>query len=211
MGLSLLRIATPPLSNSVVAGLMGVRRQPACDSAQGAGVSDAAGSTLTAASLANQGTAMTDANKTPDPEPLPGAHEDRIAVIAQRLDVEVAERETGTVRVRKITHTDQVNVPVVLKRRLVTLERVPVNRFVEAEFAPRQEGDTLVVPVFEYVPVTDMKLMLKEEIRIGLAVMEEKGVHLAEVQRQEIVVERRTGTDGDWVAQPAAPSSDDVE
>jgi hypothetical protein len=25
------------------------------------------------------------------------------------------------------------------------------------------------------------------------------------------VVERRTGTDGDWIAQPATPSSDDGE
>jgi stress response protein YsnF len=56
-----------------------------------------------------------------------------------------------------------------------------------------------------------MKLMLKEEIRIGLEVMEEKGVHPAEVRRQEIVMERRTGTDGDWIAQPAAPSSDEGE
>ena len=29
---------------------------------------------------------------------------------------------------------------------------------------PRQDGDTLVVPVFEYVPVTELKLMLKEDI-----------------------------------------------
>jgi stress response protein YsnF len=154
---------------------------------------------------------MTDANQNADPNPLPDAQEERITAIAQRLDVTVAERETGTVRIRKLTHTDLVDVPVVLKRRLLAVEHVPVNRFVDAEFAPRQEGDTLIVPVFEYVPVTEMKLMLKEEIHIGLEVMEEKHVHQVEVQRQEIVVERRAGTDGDWIAQPAAPSSDQGE
>jgi stress response protein YsnF len=67
------------------------------------------------------------------------------------------------------------------------------------------------VPVFEYVPVTEMRLMLKEEVRIEFKETEETTVHTAEVQRQEVVVERRTGTDGDWIAQPAPPSSDEGE
>jgi stress response protein YsnF len=56
-----------------------------------------------------------------------------------------------------------------------------------------------------------MRLILKEEVRIGFEETEETSVHEAEVQRQELVVERRTGNDGDWIAQPATPSSDDGE
>jgi stress response protein YsnF len=153
---------------------------------------------------------MADLNDSETQGPSTGPPQ-RITAVEQRLDVGVEEQETATVRVRTITHKELRDVPVVLKRRLVTLERVSVNQIVEAEFGPRQEGDVLIVPVFEYVPVTEMRLMLKEEIRIGLAETEETGVHRAEVQRQELVVERRTGADGDWIAQPAAPSSDDGE
>ncbi len=70
---------------------------------------------------------------------------------------------------------------------------------------------TLVVPVFEYVPVTEMRPMLKEEVRIAVEETEKTSVHTAEVQRQELVGERRAGTDGDWIAQPAPPSSEDGE
>jgi stress response protein YsnF len=154
---------------------------------------------------------VTDSKKVCVSHSAPASQTNKVTAVEQRLNVEVVEQETATVRVRAIVHKEWVHLPVVLKRRVVTIERVPVNRFVEAEFEPVQDGDTLVVPVFEYVPVTEMKLMLKEEVRIGLGVVEETSVHEAEVQRQELVVERRTGIDGDWIAQHAEPSSDEGE
>ncbi|WP_250511141.1 MULTISPECIES: YsnF/AvaK domain-containing protein [unclassified Caballeronia] len=125
----------------------------------------------------------------------------------ERLHVSTETLETGMVRVRVVTHTESREVPVVLHNRTARIERVALNRFVDAEFAPRHEGDTLVVPVFEYVPVTELRLMLKEEIRITTVVTEKNDVHRAELQRQEVVVERRAGTVGDWIADPAIPSS----
>jgi hypothetical protein len=65
----------------------------------------------------------------------------------------------------------------------------------------------LIVPVFEYVPVTELRLMLREELRITTVVSTTSDVHVAEVQRQEVVVERRVGSAGDWIADPAIPSS----
>jgi stress response protein YsnF len=154
---------------------------------------------------------MTDSKKAVNPAPSPSATPMNVTAVEQRLRVNVAERETATVRVRTIVHKELTEIPVVLRRRVVTIEHVPANRFVESEFEPFRDGDVLIVPVFEYVPVTEMKLMLKEEVRIGFEETEEASVHEAEVQRQELVVERRTGTDGDWIAQPAPPSSEDGE
>lgn len=154
---------------------------------------------------------MTDGNENADSRPSADSATQHVTAVEQRLHVGVAERETGAVRVRTVVHKDLVDIPVVLKHRLVSIERVAVDQFVDAEFAPRQEGNVLIVPVFEYVPVTEMKLKLKEEIRIGLEETEVTSVHQAEVQRQELVVERRTGTTGDWIAQDAAPSSEDGE
>jgi stress response protein YsnF len=140
------------------------------------------------------------------PEPLPqGTREEwgRLVATEERLSVRIEEREAGAVRVRTVTHKALKDVPVVLRNKEVRVERLPVYRFVDAEFAPRQEGDTWVVPVFEYVPVTEMRLMLKEEIHIISTVNEEESVHQAEVQRQEVIVERRVGDSGQWNAEMA--------
>lgn len=154
---------------------------------------------------------MTDRKGTTDPlSPAPAAVESVVA-IQERLHVDIAERDTATVRVRTVVHKELVEIPLVLQRRIATIERISVNQFVDQEFDPFTDGSTLVVPVFEYVPVTEMRLMLKEEVRIGFDEIEETSVHTAEVQRQEVVIERRTGTDGDWIAQPASPSSEDGE
>ncbi|WP_250515109.1 YsnF/AvaK domain-containing protein [Caballeronia sp. INDeC2] len=125
----------------------------------------------------------------------------------ERLALSAREEETGAVRVRTVTHTELRELPVVLHSSAVQIERVAINEFVDAQFAPRNEGDTLIVPVFEYVPVTELKLMLKEELRITTVVSTETAVHVAEVQRQQVVVERRVGSAGDWIADPAIPSS----
>jgi stress response protein YsnF len=55
-----------------------------------------------------------------------------------------------------------------------------------------------------------MRLML-EEVPIGPEETVEASVQQAEVQRDELVVERRAGTAEDGIAQPAAPSSADGE
>lgn len=154
---------------------------------------------------------MRDIGKQAAPERVEKPDPESVTAIEQQLSVKVVESETGAVRVRTVVHQETTSIPVALRTQRVRIERVQVNRFVDAEFDPRREGDTLVVPVFEYVPVTELKLMLKEEVRISVKTIEETSVHSAEVQRQELVVERRSGTTGDWVAQHAAPSSNDGE
>ncbi|GGD91281.1 hypothetical protein [Caballeronia grimmiae] len=86
-------------------------------------------------------------------------------------------------------------------------EGVAVKKFVDAEFAPRKEDDGLIVPVCEYVPVTDLRLTLREELRTATVVSITSDVHVAEAKRQEVVIERRVGSAGDGIADPATPSS----
>lgn len=154
---------------------------------------------------------MTDRSETTDPLSAAPAAAESVVAIQERLRVEIAERDTATVRVRTVLHKELAEIPLVLQRRIAMIERISVNQFVDQEFDLFTDGAALVVPVFEYVPVTEMRLMLKEEIRIRFDEIEETTVHTAEVQRQEVVIERRTGTDGDWIAQPASPSSEDGE
>src|SRR4051812_38981480 len=142
--------------------------------------------------------AMHDDESLPDlPRPVTKAVVGRLGVTEERLTVRIEEREAGSVRVRTVTHKKLKEVPVVLQSTSIHVDRVPVYRFVDAKSEPRQEGDTLIVPVFEYVPVTEMRLMLKEEIHVKSTVTSHESVHQAEVQRQDVVIERRLGPDGE--------------
>ena len=47
-----------------------------------------------------------------------------------------------------------------------TIERVRIDRVVDAAPAIRQEGDTIIVPVLEEIMVVEKRLLLKEEIHI---------------------------------------------
>src|ERR1700760_134076 len=88
----------------------------------------------------------------------------RVSAVEERLEGGVETTETGAVRVRKIVHEQMQPVSIPLRTEHVEVRRVPVNRPVEERFAPRREGNTLIIPVFEYVPVVKLQLTLKEEL-----------------------------------------------
>jgi hypothetical protein len=66
----------------------------------------------------------------------------------------------------------------------VTVERVPVNRFINGPAQTRQEGDTTIIPVVEEVITIQKRLLLREEVRITR-------------KRTEIREPRRIRMDGD--------------
>ena len=76
-------------------------------------------------------------------------------VRAEEALLHIRRRERGRVRISKMTRRVVVTEPAV--RRDVVVERIPLDRFVEHPTGVRQEGDTLVSPVFEEVPVVVMK------------------------------------------------------
>lgn len=85
-----------------------------------------------------------------------------------REQVSVARRvvERGGVRVHKRVEEREEVVEQPAFREEVTVERVPLGRPVGEAIGPRQEGDTLVIPVLEEMLVVEKRLVLKEEIRI---------------------------------------------
>jgi stress response protein YsnF len=130
------------------------------------------------------------------------APEARVVAIEERLDVDTHTEETGAVRVRKLVSDEVHSVPVRLRSQSVDVRRVPVNQPVEQQSEPRREGDTLIIPVYEYVPVVTMKLMLKEEVHVTTRSIETESVHDVQLKSEKIVVERRDGADGPWRPDP---------
>jgi stress response protein YsnF len=143
------------------------------------------------------------ADETPRNVPPP-SEEVRLSAVQEELAVGVRTTETGAVRVRKVVHEEMQPISMRLSTQQVEVRRVAVNRPVDERSEPRREGDTLVIPVYEYVPVVRMQLTLKEEVYVKTTETQEDVVHQVLVNAEELVVERREGPDGEWKRDPEA-------
>jgi uncharacterized protein (TIGR02271 family) len=113
-----------------------------------------------------------------------------IPVVEEVLDIRRRRVETGKVRITKLVHEHEEEVATPRVREEVLIERVTVNRVVEAPVSPRQEGDTLIIPVLEEVVVTETRLVLKEELRITTRRIEEPAAQRVTLRREEVRIER---------------------
>lgn len=119
-----------------------------------------------------------------------------LPVIEEQLDIRKVATETGAVRVRKIVHEETRTVDMALMREEVNITRVPVNKEVEAKFHSRQEGNTLVIPIFK--EVITRHLMLVEEVRVTTRRIPESSTEEVTLKREEAVVERYDEVSGTW-------------
>jgi uncharacterized protein (TIGR02271 family) len=121
----------------------------------------------------------------------PPSHDIRvIPVVEEILEVRRHRVETGKVRITKVVHERDEEVSTPRVREEVTIERVTLNRLVDAPVATRQEGDTLIIPVLEEVVVMEKRLMVKEELRITKRRIEEQASQRVTLRREEVMVER---------------------
>lgn len=125
-----------------------------------------------------------------------------LTVLEEQLDIRKVAVETGAVRVRKIVHEESRTVDMALMQEEVSIARVPVNKVVEDKFHSRQEGDTLVIPIFKEVVTTH--LVLVEEIRITTRRSPGTSTQEVTLKREEAVVERYDAASGSWKPDPAA-------
>ncbi len=126
-----------------------------------------------------------------------------IPLAEETLAVAKREVEAGRVRVSLATDVERVVVREALRGRRVEVERVPVGRaLAEGEAPPetREEGDTLVIPVFEETAVVVKRLVLREEVRLRFLPTEAPFEREVALRRQTATVER--------VPPDAAPATD---
>jgi uncharacterized protein (TIGR02271 family) len=109
-----------------------------------------------------------------------------IPVHEETIDAAVHPIDKGMIRLRKRVETVPYETTVEAGRDEVTVERVKVDRQVDAVPEPRQEGETLVIPVVEEVIVTETRLMLREEVRITRRRVTES-VPVRDTIRREVV------------------------
>ena len=116
-----------------------------------------------------------------------------VPVVAEELTVQTRRSKEATVRVSKNVVEEEVTAEGQSITRTVSIERIPIDRFVERPTGLRHEGDTLIIPVFEEVPVVVMKTKLKEEIRVTTRTLSERRPMPVTVRREQVSVERIPG------------------
>lgn len=133
---------------------------------------------------------------------------DVIQVVEEVARVTKREVETGRVRLHKTVREVDEPVEVLLRQEELEVERVPVGRIVPEAPAPRQEGDTTVIPVLEEVLVVEKRLFLKEELRVRRKATERTAREVVRLRKEEVTVEDlsppRTSASPTPAAQPRA-------
>jgi stress response protein YsnF len=119
-----------------------------------------------------------------------------IPVLSEQAQVEVVREHTGTVRVRKVVHEVREPLSAPGWREVVETTRVPLNQVVQATEAPREEGEWLVIPVYEERLVR--QLVLVEEIHVRRRREAFESTATTSLRREEVVIERLDMQSGQW-------------
>lgn len=116
-----------------------------------------------------------------------------IPVIQEEIVVEKYVVERGKVRVSKRVseHEEIVDEPVFHEQ--VSVERVPVNRVIEATPAVRNEGDTLIIPIVEERVFVEKRLVLVEELHVKKQLIETHQPQTITLRKEQVEINRIAG------------------
>jgi stress response protein YsnF len=114
----------------------------------------------------------------------------RIPLVEERLVTSKREVETGRVKVRTLVDEQEALVRETLRHATVEVERVPVEREIDAVPPVREEEGVTIIPVVREVLVVEKKLILAEEIRLRRCTREEEYAQPVLLKSQRAVVER---------------------
>ena len=113
----------------------------------------------------------------------------RIPIAEERLRAGTRAIDLGELRIHRHVEQQEETVRQAVTRDDVTVERVSIDRYIDAPPAVRTEGDTLIVPVLEEVLVVEKRLKLKEELRIRTRQAVEEAEVREMVRRERVELE----------------------
>ncbi|GAB3527443.1 hypothetical protein GCM10027443_04030 [Pontibacter brevis] len=90
-----------------------------------------------------------------------------IPVVEEQVRIDKKTVETGSVHVHKDVHEEEVTVDVPTVHEEVSVERVPINEYVDTPPPPvRHEGEVMIIPVLKEELVVVKRLKLVEELHV---------------------------------------------
>ena len=118
------------------------------------------------------------------------ADEAVIPVAEERLRVRKRQVDGATVRVTKTVVEEERTVDEALLGEEVSVERVRIDKVVDAPEPIRAEGDTTIIPLYEEVLVVEKRLVLTEEVHVTKRRVEKRAPQSVTLRREEVSVER---------------------
>jgi uncharacterized protein (TIGR02271 family) len=111
-------------------------------------------------------------------------------VLQEQVDIDKKLIESGKVYIHKKVHETDEEISVPVSHETVTINKVPVNKYVEVAPLVRNEGNTTIIPVIKEVLVIEKKLLLVEEVHVIKQIIEKTEEHTIPLRKEEIEVER---------------------
>ena len=113
-----------------------------------------------------------------------------IPIIEEKAFVEKKVVETGKVRISKRITEHETVIDEPLLQEEVSVERLPVNQFVDAPPEVRMEGDTMIIPIVEERVVLQKRLFVVEELHVKKQVIESHKPQTVTLLKEEVSVKR---------------------
>ena len=113
-----------------------------------------------------------------------------IPVAREEASVTRERVETGVVNVRKVVRERVEVIDEPMLHDEVHIEHVTINREVAAPEPPREEGDVLVIPVYEEVVTVHRQWILKEEVRLRRREVQTRHREEVVLREEQALVER---------------------
>lgn len=114
----------------------------------------------------------------------------RVILHEEKLNVGKREVESGQVHVRKVVHTEQVQVPVELRRENVTIERVSAGEVRDTNMADAFKDQTIEVKLTQEEAVVSKEAHVTGAVRIGKTAETETRTVSDSVRKEDVEVVR---------------------
>ncbi|RYE00600.1 MAG: DUF2382 domain-containing protein [Sphingobacteriales bacterium] len=118
-----------------------------------------------------------------------------IPVVQEFLTVEKEVVETGRVNVRKTVREEEADLNIPLVSEHYDVKRVPKSDVYMKPPVPRQEGDTIIVPVVKEILVIEKRYEVTEEVHLTKRVTSTPHVQQITLLKEQVDV-TRTDADG---------------
>ena len=113
-----------------------------------------------------------------------------VPVLEESLTVGKRTVETGKVRLHKTVEEFEQAIDESLAVHTFEVERVAIDRVIEARPSVRQEGTATIYPVVEERLVLAKQLVLREELRVTERAAEVRDNRVVTLKREQVDVER---------------------
>jgi len=113
-----------------------------------------------------------------------------VPVFQEQASVTKRRIATGRVKVSRVTHQSEKLLTETLAQQQVKIDRIPIGKLIKAVPKIRKQGDAIIIPIVEEIPVVELRLVLIEEVWVRRIRSTENHRERVLLRCQEAVVTR---------------------